>query len=62
MDRNLGQLIRSIPSAAFREPEDGFTKLSPLERLRWLQQTALFVWKQGGAARRVAHAPPMKSG
>ena len=58
MDSDLEQLIRSIPREAFQDPHSGFAELSPIERLRWLQQTAWFVWKYKGAARRDDPAPP----
>ena len=52
MDKQLEQLIQSIPDEAFQEPRSNFSRLSPFERLQWLQQTAWFVWKYKGAARR----------
>ncbi len=52
MDERLREVIGGIPDDAFREHGGAFALLSPFERLRWLQQTALFVWKYKGAARR----------
>jgi hypothetical protein len=56
MDDELREAIRKLPDDAFREPENRFTSISPLERLRWLQQTAFFVWKFKGAAQRLPRA------
>jgi len=74
-EEELLGVIRGMSEEAFREPDDGFASLSPLERLRWLQQTAHFVWRFGGAARRndathgesvmsvtVAEPPPGEAG
>ncbi len=55
MAEDLAGLIRSLPSEAFRDPPDRLLGLTFLERLRWLQETAYFVWKHKGAAR--ARAP-----
>ena len=52
MGEKLDAVIDSVPAGAFREPPREFARLSPLERLHWLQQTAHFIWKHGGAARR----------
>jgi len=51
MTEDLAEVIRAIPEEAFREPPSRFSELSPLERLRWLQHTAYFVFKHKGAAR-----------
>lgn len=51
MDRELERAIRSTPAEMFREPAGEFAKLSPAERLRWLQHTAWFVWKHKRVAR-----------
>jgi hypothetical protein len=48
---DLASVVRALPEEAFREPPDRLLCLSPLERLRWLQQTAYFIWKYKGAAR-----------
>jgi hypothetical protein len=52
MPDDLVALIRSIPEQAFREPENTLDGLTCLERLRWLQQTAWFIWRHKGAANR----------
>jgi len=44
--------IRQLPASAFRDTPKRLLALSHLERLRWLQQTAYFVYKYRGAARR----------
>lgn len=50
MNDQLKELIEAIPSEAFRDDPDGFLSLTPVERLRWLQHTAWFIWKHKGAA------------
>jgi hypothetical protein len=50
MNEELVQLIESVPSDAFKDHRVRFADLSPLERLRWLQQTAWFIWRHKGAA------------
>ena len=62
MSEELRDLIRSLPDEAFREPEGRFASLSPLQRLRWLQQTAYFVWRYKGAARCWARETPGSAG
>lgn len=58
MARRLEDIVRSLPAERFAEPRNDFARLSPIERLRWLQQTAWFVWKHKGAARNgTARAP-----
>lgn len=52
MGDDLHDVVRGLPDEAFSERDSGFASLSPLERLRWLQQTAHFVWRFKGAARR----------
>lgn len=52
MSDDLAALIRSIPEEAFREPHNQLEGLTALERLRWLQQTAWFIWRHQGAAHR----------
>ena len=52
MAEDLVASVRAVPAEAFREPPRAFEELSPLERLRWLQETARFVWKHRGAAHR----------
>jgi hypothetical protein len=52
MAEDLVASVRAVPAEAFREPERAFEELSPLARLRWLQETARFVWTHRGAARR----------
>lgn len=44
--------IRALPDSAFRDTPNRLLSLSYLERLRWLQQTAYFVYRYRGAARR----------
>ena len=44
--------IRALPDSAFRDTPNRLLTLSYLERLRWLQQTAYFVYRYRGAARR----------
>jgi hypothetical protein len=51
MTEELREAIRRLPEDAFKEPKASFANLDYLERLRWLQQTAYFVWKFKGAAR-----------
>ena len=51
MNEELRKLIDSLPPDAFQEDRNRFSRLSPIERLRWLQQTAWFIWKHKGAAR-----------
>jgi hypothetical protein len=51
MTDDLAGVIRSLPREAFREPSNRLAGLSYRERLLWLQQTAWFIWKHGGAAR-----------
>jgi len=64
MTEELVSAVRAVPEEAFREPPHPLDDLSHLERLRWLQETARFVWKHRGAARREAaptdRAAPMK--
>ena len=43
------KMIRVLPEDAFREPTNPLSRLSPLERLRWLQQTAYFIWRFKGS-------------
>ena len=50
MNEALQAAIRRIPAKAFRESRDQLSGLSYAERLRWLQQTAYFVWKYKGVA------------
>ncbi|MDD5306193.1 MAG: hypothetical protein PHU25_02620 [Deltaproteobacteria bacterium] len=50
MSDNLADIIRAIPEEAFREPRNPLESLTSLERLRWLQQTAYFIWRHKGAA------------
>jgi hypothetical protein len=50
MPEDLAEIIRALPAEAFREPPDRLAGMTHLERLRWLQQTACFVWKHKGAA------------
>jgi len=59
MAEDLVACVRAVPEEAFREPLNPLEGMSHLERLRWLQETARFVWKHRGAARReVAPKPP----
>jgi hypothetical protein len=51
MGDGFADLVRAIPAESFREPASGLAHLTGLERLRWLQQTARFVWMHRGAAR-----------
>ena len=51
MTEDLVRMIRSLPREAFRVPSNRLAGLSYRDRLLWLQQTAWFVWKHGGAAR-----------
>lgn len=51
MAKDVAEDIRAIPEEAFRERPDPLRRLTYLERLRWLQQTAYFIWKYKGAAR-----------
>lgn len=48
--------IRAVPAEKFEQPQSSLAELSPLQRLRWLEQTAYFVWKHKGAARRLGLA------
>ncbi len=50
MTEDLKETIRRIPEEAFRETEEPLANLSYLERLRWLEQTAYFIWKFKGTA------------
>jgi len=52
MPDDLAGIIRAIPEEAFRETPNRLEGLTSLERLRWLQQTACFIWRYKGAARR----------
>jgi hypothetical protein len=52
MADSLAEIIRAIPAEAFREPQNPLESMTYLERLRWLQQTAYFVWKHRDAIRR----------
>jgi hypothetical protein len=58
MSDDLRDVILALPEEAFCEPEGRFASLTHLQRLRWLQQTAYFVWKYRGAARRWARETP----
>jgi hypothetical protein len=51
MGDDLATIIRAMPDDAFREPDDPLKDLSQLDRLRWLQQTAHFIWRNKGATR-----------
>lgn len=58
MSEDLARIIRELPDEAFREPSNRLESLTYYERLRWLQQTAYFIWKHKGAAQRnEAHSP-----
>jgi hypothetical protein len=48
---DLADIIRATPEEAFREPRNPLENMSALERLRWLQQTAYFIWKHKGVVR-----------
>ena len=50
LSRDLAGIIRAIPEEAFREPQNPLESMTYLERLRWLQQTAYFIWRHKGAA------------
>ena len=54
-DQGVVEQVHGEADAAFREPENQLVALSPLQRLRWLQQTAYFIWKHKGAANRRGH-------
>jgi len=54
MAEDLVDIVRAVPEESFREPPYPLDDLSHLERLRWLQETARFVWKHRGTARRDA--------
>ena len=58
MNSKLEQLIHSIPADEFQDSGDNFTELSPIERIRWIQQTAWFIWKYKGAAQRGEESSP----
>jgi hypothetical protein len=58
MAEDLVACVRAVPEEAFREPPHPLEGLTHLERLRWLQETARFVWKHRGAARRDAGSAP----
>ena len=60
MNDELREIIRRIPAEAFRSPRNQLAALSYVERLRWLQQAALFVWKYKGVApvQQPAKEPP----
>lgn len=53
----IHEMIRALPKEAFQEPSDAFLRLTPLERLRWLQETALFIWKYKGIAQTQTREP-----
>lgn len=52
MSEDFKEILREIPEEAFQELRNPLEALSYLERIRWLQQTAYFIWKHKGAARR----------
>jgi hypothetical protein len=52
MSEDLAEVIRAIPEEAFREPRNPLENLTHLERLRWLEQTAYFIWKHKDASSR----------
>lgn len=58
MNDELREKIRQIPAEEFKEPRNQLSGLSYAERLRWLQQTALFVWRYKGVA--PVHQPAKK--
>ena len=58
MADDLAAVIRAVPEEAFRAPRNPLEGMSSLERLRWLQQTAYFIWKHKGAARGKEEADP----
>lgn len=60
MVEDLAKTIRALPEEAFREPPEPLLGMSYLERLRWLQQTAYFIWKYKGAAR-PNHSPAART-
>ena len=51
MSEGIAGIIRALPQEAFREPSNRLAGLTCLEKIRWLQQTAYFIWKHKGAAR-----------
>ena len=52
MPEDVAGIIRDLPDGAFREPSNRLRAMTYQERLAWLQQTAYFVWRYRGAARR----------
>jgi hypothetical protein len=52
MPEDLARIIRDLPPDAFQEPSNRLEALTYLQRLHWLQQTAYFIWKYKGVARR----------
>jgi hypothetical protein len=52
MTESWVERIREVPAEEFRRQRASFADLTPGQRLRWLEQTAYFVWKHKGAARR----------
>ena len=60
MAEDLARTIRALPEEAFQEPPAPLLGVSYLERLRWLQQTAYFIWKYKGAAR-TTPSPPART-
>lgn len=62
MNEDIRGNIESLPREEFREHREGLRNLSPTERLRWLQQTALFVWRYRGVANDLERASSKGSG
>lgn len=52
MTDDTARTIRQLPQEAFREPSNRLLTMTYHQRLIWLQQTAYFVYRYRGAARR----------
>ena len=46
--KNINKIISELPPEAFQEDPKAFQKLTPIQRLHWLEETAQFVFKNKG--------------
>ena len=49
-DRDPLDIVNNLPPEMFQEDPDAFLKLTPLQRLRWLDEVASFIYKYKGIA------------